>query len=62
MFPRGAAFFYELAADTGSGWGMGGSRVCFLIRGVESRTKPARAAKEVERIHPNPRGDRFGRG
>ena len=33
---------------------MGRSWGCFLIRGVESRTKPARAAKEVERTHPNP--------
>jgi hypothetical protein len=52
--PPEGSLLYELGARPAQDGVWAGAGGCFLIRGVQSPHELARAAKEVERTHPNP--------
>lgn len=52
--PPEGSLLYELGARPAQDGVWAGAGGCFLIRGVQFPHELARAAKEVERTHPNP--------
>jgi hypothetical protein len=52
--PPGGSLLCELDARPAQDGVWAGAEGCFLVRGVSAPRRAARAAKEMERTHPNP--------